>query len=557
MTSQDDSHERSPLLSQRNRTSESGEPERHDNENGSASQIDEELADSQLIVILSGVFLGAFVAALDSTLVATLAAPISNSFNDLPLLGWLASSFFIANTIIQPLSGKLTDIYGRRNGLALANFVFAIGNLICAVAQREWVLILGRVVAGLGGGGIYPITAMVMSDIIPLRRRGMWQGIGNICYGFGSGIGGPFGGWLSDALGWRWAFVVQIPITAVAIILIFLKVNVPVTGKTQSKSKKLDWLGATLLTVSLVLMLVGLICGGNTLPWTHPLILSVLPTSALGFVAFVIVEAKYAEDPIIPVGLFKVRTVTAACLTTWLMSLARFALLFYAPIFFQLQGYSASATGLRFVPESVGIAVCSISCGLIMRRTGRYYALSIGMQSLFVVGLGLIATLMLDTPAWPPFLYLLAVGMGFSGMLTTTIVGLLSSVDQKEQAVITSAVYTFRSTGTVIGITIASVVFQNILRPRLGKRLSGEKNGADIAKDIERSLRKVQELHPPLKQDILDIYMAALRAVFITLLGIGILGLIIGSTMREHKLHKRLSRSSSQERLNDDQETRD
>jgi MFS family permease len=127
---------------------------------------------------------------LDITIVATLTGPISSSFNSLSLFSWLATAYLISNAACQPLSGRLTDIFGRKAGLIFSNLVFAAGNLICGLAQRQWTIILGRVIAGIGGGGLTAISTFVASDLIPLRKRGVWQGVGNICFGVGSGLGG-------------------------------------------------------------------------------------------------------------------------------------------------------------------------------------------------------------------------------------------------------------------------------------------------------------------------------------------------------------------------------
>lgn len=135
-------------------------------------------------------------------------------------MSWLASAYLIANAALQPLSGRLTDIYGRKAGLIFSNVFFAAGNLICGLARHQWVMILGRVVAGMGGGGLNTISSFVASDLVPLRKRGIYQGFGNICWGLGSGLGGVFGGWVHDRWGWRVAFLCQIPLILVSGILV-------------------------------------------------------------------------------------------------------------------------------------------------------------------------------------------------------------------------------------------------------------------------------------------------------------------------------------------------
>lgn len=146
-------------------------------------QLEENLSALQLIIILSGPWLGSFLGAMDSSIVATLSAPISASFDSLSLISWVGSAYLVATAAIQPISGRLSDIFSRRTSLIYANLFFAIGNLMCGLARTKWVLIFGRVVAGIGGGGLTAVSTFLGSDIIPLRRRGLWQGFGNVIYG--------------------------------------------------------------------------------------------------------------------------------------------------------------------------------------------------------------------------------------------------------------------------------------------------------------------------------------------------------------------------------------
>ena len=154
------------------------------NANGDEDQPEvEDPTTVQLLIVMSGPWLGALLGAMDSTIIATLSAPISTSFNSLSLLSWIASAYLIANAAIQPISGRLTDLVSRRTGLIYSSMFFALGHLICGLARTEWVMIFGRVVAGIGGGGMTAICTFLASDIIPLRRRGLWQGFGNVIYG--------------------------------------------------------------------------------------------------------------------------------------------------------------------------------------------------------------------------------------------------------------------------------------------------------------------------------------------------------------------------------------
>ncbi|KAL8950316.1 MAG: hypothetical protein Q9222_003639 [Ikaeria aurantiellina] len=159
-----------------------------------AAVITKELSTIQPAIILGSTYLGIMLAALNGTMVVTLTASISALYKSLTLLAWLASAYYIANSVLQPLAGKLTNIYGLRAGLVLCNVLFCAGNLICGLARSESDIMFGRVVAGLGGGGLNAIPLSITNDLVPLRRRGVWQGVNNICFGVGSGLGGIYGG---------------------------------------------------------------------------------------------------------------------------------------------------------------------------------------------------------------------------------------------------------------------------------------------------------------------------------------------------------------------------
>ncbi|EYE92134.1 putative MFS multidrug transporter [Aspergillus ruber CBS 135680] len=502
----------------------------------------QEPSTKELVLILGSIWVGVFLAALDTTIVATLTVPISSSFQSLSLLSWLATAYLISNAAFQPISGRLTDIYSRRAGLIFSNVFFAAGNLICGLAEAEWVIVLGRIVSGIGGGGLTAISTFIVSDLVPLRKRGVWQGIGNICYGAGGGLGGVFGGWINDTLGWRWAFFIQVPFVVVSCILVAISVKVPVKGDTTGRLKRVDFLGAITLVITLVTFLLGLNTGGNQVPWTHPLVLTTLPLSAVFLGLFVYVEAKLASEPVIPVNLLLNRTVLSACLTNWFTTMAVFGLLFYLPLYFQVQGLSATAAGARLIPQAIGTSLGSMGTGILMRATGRYKTFSHASMALMVLGTALICTMSLGTPAWLPFIYFFLGGTAYGGMLTVTLVALISAVDHQHHAVITSASYAFRSTGSTIGITVASAVFQNVLKSGLWSRFGGREHAKELISRIRDNLDEIRKLPLDWRLGALAAYMDSLRAVFLTLCGLAVLGALASLAMREHKLHTNLAR---------------
>lgn len=505
---------------------------------------DEEPSNRYLIIVFGSVFIGVFLAALDTTIVATLSVPISNCFGSLSLLSWLGSSYLIANAACQPLFGRLTDIFSRRSGLVVCNILFASGTLICGLAASKWTLLAGRVVAGMGGGGLNAIAAFVASDLVPLRKRGVIQGFIHICYGVGAGLGGLFGGWVNDLWGWRAAFLSRVPLIAVSAILVCLTLKNPRPKRNEkSRLSRVDFAGAFTLSLTLVLLILGLNSGGNVVEWTHPLVLVSVSMSVVAAGAFVLVEIKLAKEPIIPMHLLLNRTVLAACLMNWFITMVLFMATFYVPISFQVNGSSTTASGIRLLPQSVGTSISSLTCGYTMKRTGKYRTLGLVVISCSVLGFAGLSTMSINTPTFLALLYIFLVGVGYGGMLSVALLATVAAVSHDEQAVATSANYAFRSTGSTIGVTIASAVYQNLLQNGLHERFDDRDGSADVIRRILNSLDELKHLPEGWSEGVYEAYAIALRGVFLTGLGLAALGLVAASLIGEHKLHSTISRA--------------
>nr|RBQ97416.1 hypothetical protein FVER53263_20670 [Fusarium verticillioides] len=535
-------NERSPLLSH---DRAKPQPPQQPNETESASLKDEP-STRYLVAVFGSVFIGVFLAALDTTIVATLSVPISNTFGSLTLVSWLGSSYLVANAACQPLSGRLTDIFSRRSGLVVCNILFGLGTSLCGVASSKWMLLAGRVVAGMGGGGLNAITAFVASDLVPLRRRGVIQGFVHICYGVGAGLGGLFGGWINDLWGWRTAFLSRVPLIAISTILVSITLrNTPRKYSDESRLSRVDFSGAFTLSLTLVLLLLGLNSGGNLVAWTHPLVLVSLSLSVAAATVFVLVESRWATEPIIPMHLLLDQTVLAACLMNCLVTMILFMATYFVPVFFQVNGYSTTAAGLRLLPQSVGTALSSLTCGFVMKRTGRYRTLGIAVIACSALGFVGLSTMTIQTPTPLVLTYVFLVGVGYGGMLSVSLLATVAAVSHNDQAVATSANYAFRSLGSTIGVTVASVVYQSSLQHSLHQRFDSKEGSSKIIKRILDSLDGLKRLPSGWSDGVYKAYEISLRGVFLTGLGVAILGLIAASFIKEHRLHQTISRADN------------
>ncbi|KAI1075826.1 major facilitator superfamily domain-containing protein [Whalleya microplaca] len=545
-SSQNGSDERTPLLGDQNKNVFPAEQQQQPPlvNNDEQTIIVEEVKGVKLYLILFSCWVGVFLGAIDSTIIATLSAPISSEFHSLSLLSWLATAYLIANAACQPISGRLTDIFGRGPGLIFSNVFFAGGNLICGLARDENVMILGRVIAGIGGGGLMSISTFTCTDLVPLRNRGVIQGIGNICYGAGAMLGGIFGGLVNDnsTWGWRLAFLVQVPPVLLSACLVAYLVRIPPKVSEKSYLARIDFTGAFSLIVFLVLLLLGLNAGGNLVPWTHPIPLTSLPLSFAAFIGFILWEAR-AKQPVIPVRLLIHRTVFTACMTNLLCCMVNMMALFYAPLYLQARGSSATQAGLVILFAPIGICICSVGSGILMKKTGRYVGLGILAVTLMLACVVILTTLNESSPSWPLMVAFFLLGSGQGAMLTVTLLACLAAVEHAHQATVTSATYAFRSVGGTVGITVASAIYQNVLKSRLWERFGGLPGAAEEIHRIRDDLDELRHLPEGWYDGVIASFMEAFRSVWFTMLGLVLLGLVSVSFMRQHKLHSTLSRS--------------
>lgn len=321
-------------------------------------------------------------------------------------------------------------------------------------------------------------------------------------------------------------------------------IKVPIKETGTAKIKRVDFLGAFTLVAALVLLLLGLNSGGNIVPWNHPLVYVSLPLSLVFLLLFIYIEDRIASEPMIPVRLLAHQSVAAACLTNWFMTMSVFGLIYYGPVFFQVvREVSPTQAGTLFIPQAVGAAIGSLGSGLIMRWTGTYRWLNVFMQILSVSAASLILGFFDENvPQVPPLIFLLMEGTAYGAMLTITLIALISAVDHKYQAVITSASYAFRSTGSSIGITIGSAVFQNLLKSQLWDRFGDLPDAADQIRRIRDSADVIRDLPASWKEGVIEAHVNALRGVWVVILGFALLAAFTSVFIKQHTLYSSLDR---------------
>lgn len=508
---------------------------------------------SRLKVILVGMYMASFLSALDMTVVSTLLTTIASDLDAIPNMSWIATAYLLSSAAFQPLYGKLSDIFGRKTILIMCDIFFAVGCIICSFKSFP-ALVIGRFVTGMGGSGFNTVCTVSVSDIVPLRDRGVFQGIANIAFLIGAASGGILGGVIHDLLGWRWIFILQVPFTMLIGLAFYFFFNLPhgspglgSPGHVKEKLKRVDFLGSISLVSALMCILLAASLGNQYFSYTSFTFIGLIIGAMIALSLFVYIELNVAPEPILPITLMANRTVLSSSLCNWFFTMATFTIIFYYPIYLNaVIELPPSKVGLRVIGNFVGVAIGSLSAGIYMKKTGRYYKLTI--FSALVTWCGIFAFNFL-TPHTSPKIQMImmtAPGFGYAIMLTVTLLALISAAPVKFQAGTTSIQYTFRSTGSTIGVSIASAIFLNVLVKTLNAKIPEIVEDPKLAKSIiERALKNTDFARdqPKLINEVLrSCYDTACKSSFHFATVIVSFGVVAGLFMRENKLHASVDR---------------
>src|SRR4051794_19852497 len=419
----------------------------------------------QIVVILAGLMSGMFLAALDQTIVATAIRTIADDLNGLSIQAWATTAYLITSTISTPLYGKLSDLYGRRPYFIAAISIFVVGSALSGLAQSMYQLAAFRAFQGIGAGGLFSLALAIIADLVPPRERARYQGYFLAVFGTSSVLGPVVGGFLAGqstilgVSGWRWVFLVNVPIGIASLILVARTLHLPHTRREH----KIDYWGAVWLVVALVPLLI-IAEQGREWGWSSGKALSSYVIGLLGIVLFILAERRIGDDALLPLRLFRGRTFSVGSMLNFVVGMGMFGALAALPLYMQIvKGYTPTQAGLLLLPMVIGIMSGTISSSQFIARTGRYiWFPRVGLVLLFVAML-LLSTVNPDTSiaVVDAFAFIFGLGLGFN--MQTLVLAIQNAVPPQDMGVATSSATFFRQMGGTLGTAIfLSVLFNGL-----------------------------------------------------------------------------------------------
>ncbi|KAK4056280.1 hypothetical protein OIO90_002724 [Microbotryomycetes sp. JL221] len=501
------------------------------------------IPDNNLPIVFTGLTCTIFLAALDQTIVACALPTISRDLGGSSMAyGWVGTAYLLMSTCCSPFYGKISNIVGRKPVLFAAIGLFLLGSLLCGLAQNMIWLCAARGLQGMGGGGIIQLCQIIVSDVVPLSKRGRYSGLIGMCWALASACGGAIGGALTIHASWRWCFFINLPTggVAAAILFFFLNLN-PAQGQTFKQFvSTFDFVGLALLMGGTAILLVGFSFAERS--WSSPQTITLLVVGICTLIVAAYQEITTKRSQIIPPRLFKTRTPALILISTMLHSFAFIALSFYLPVYFQVLGADALLAGVKFMPYSLGGALVSIASGFLIsyiKRTREIMAVSFLIATL---GYGLIASLDENSGLAKQIIYMLVASLGIGPLFQSPYISIQAAVPIGDMATSTSTIGLVRSLGGTIGLSISSSIYAS----ELLKRLEG--TGFGVGEEmLTGQVDGLNELQPlAYRHEIQHAFSRAINTCWIVCAPLLFVGFLLCLPMKHYSLDRKVVKAGVQ-----------
>ena len=485
--------------------------------------------------VMAGLLLVLALASLDQNIVATALPGIVGELGGLSHLSWVVTSFLVASTATTPLYGKLSDVYGRRPLFFVAVGVFLAGSALCGLAQDMTQLIAFRAVQGLGAGGLITLAQTTVGDLLAPRERGRYQGLFTAVFAASSVAGPLLGGFITEALSWRWIFYINLPVGGLALALIAAGLHRP----HRVVHHRIDFAGAVLMVTGTVFAILVLTFDTSPEAWTRPVTWIETATVVLCF-ALLVWRERHAAEPILPPRLFRDRVFVVGASVMGLTAVALFGAIVFLPLFFQLVlGAGAARAGLMLSPLMGGVIVASVVGGRLVSRTGRYKFLPVTGLSVACASFLLLAWLAGSRGSELPLeLSLVGLGLGLGMVMPNLTTAIQNAVDPEDLGIATSAASFFRSLGGALGVALAGAWMTSRLHRLLPSELAGSMGGSAV----DRSISAISALPELQRIAVVHAYRQAIGSTFVLGAIVAGLGLLLVLALPERPLRSGVKR---------------
>lgn len=423
-----------------------------------------------IVLLFVGLMVTMLMASLSQTILSTALPTIVGQLGGVEQMTWVITGYILASTVMMPVYGRVSDLFGRKPVLIAAVLLFMIGSVVGGLGNSMALLIIARIIQGLGGGGLMILSQSAIAEVVPARERGKYMGVMGAVFAVSSVAGPLVGGWLTEGPGWRWAFWLNLPLGVLAIVAIVLFLHLPAPIRTQRP--KIDYLGMMLIAAATVAVVLVCTWGGSQYAWLSPQIIGLLAAALVLGALSVRVEAT-ASQPVIPLDLFKNRSFVLATLAGLLTGVAMFGVLSYMPTYIQMvAGVDATVAGLLMIPMMGGLLISSIVSGQLVTRTGRYKIFPLIGSAIMAVALYLISTMTLETSnvVMCTYIGIFGIGLGLGQQILMLIVQ--DAFPVRILGTATASFNYFKQVGATIGSAIVGAVFASRLATLLTENLS-------------------------------------------------------------------------------------